>query len=218
MPRIGRAKIRHHTSAVSLPRTDAQQGFSADAIITEEPAVVPHPVHTLVEQERPKSKKGLFLPPQPADTISGKAPHPYFIPSKSHLRRQKRKARNLAGGLGSLGTALEGVIPDEDLKPAQVVGVKEEKRVKTKEERDEERRVWLEKEKEKGKIGSGKGKTLREKKRKNIIQESSKRIPAVMKHPAFQQNPWAAIREHVGNTIAQKRSFGEREMIMVYIF
>lgn len=100
---------------------------------------------------------------------TGKAPHPYFIPSKSHLRRQKRKARNLAGGLGSLETALEGVLPDEDLKPAQVVALKEEKRVKTKEEREEERRARLEKEKEKRKIGSGKGKTLGEKKRKNIV-------------------------------------------------
>lgn len=36
-PRIGRAKIRHHTSAVSLPRPDVQQGSSADAEITEEP-------------------------------------------------------------------------------------------------------------------------------------------------------------------------------------
>lgn len=61
------------------------------------------------------------------------------------------------------------MLPGEDFKPAQVVGIMEEKRVKTKEERDEERRVRLEKEKEKGKIGSGKGKTLGEKKRKNIV-------------------------------------------------
>lgn len=64
---------------------------------------------------------------------------------------------------------MEGVLPAEDFKPAQVVGIKEEKRVKTKEERDEERRVRLEKEKEKGKIGGGKGKTLGEKKRKNVV-------------------------------------------------
>lgn len=173
-------------------------------MISNELTVVTQPAPILVEQERPKGKKGIILPSQPADTIAGKAPHPYFVPSKSHLRRQKRKARSLAGGLGSLESALEGVLPDEDFKPAQVVDIKEEKRIKTKEERDEERRVRLEKEKEKGKIGSGKGKTLREKKRKSIVQESSRRIPAVMKHPAFQQNPWAAIREHVGNTIAQK--------------
>lgn len=61
------------------------------------------------------------------------------------------------------------MLPDEDFKPAQVVDIKEEKRIKTKEERDEERRVRLEKEKEKGKIGSGKGKTLGEKKRKSIV-------------------------------------------------
>ncbi|KAL0247227.1 hypothetical protein I308_104262 [Cryptococcus tetragattii IND107] len=204
MPRIGRAKIRHHISAVSLPKLDAQQYSPADAMISKELTVVPQSAPILVEQERPKVKKGIILPSQPADTISGKAPHPYFVPSKSHLRRQKRKARSLAGGLGSLESALEGVLPAEDFKPAQVVGIKEEKRVKTKEERDEERRVRLEKEKEKGKIGGGKGKTLGEKKRKKIVQESSRRIPAVMKHPAFQQNPWAAIREHVGNTIAQK--------------
>ncbi|XAO26094.1 hypothetical protein I312_104928 [Cryptococcus bacillisporus CA1280] len=205
MPRIGRAKIRHHTSAATLSKLDAQQNSPADAMISKELTVVPQPAPPiLVEQERPKGKKGIILPSQPADTISGKAPHPYFVPSKSHLRRQKRKARSLAGGLGSLESALEGVLPGEDFKPAQVVGIMEEKRVKTKEERDEERRVRLEKEKEKGKIGSGKGKTLGEKKRKNIVQESSRRIPAVMKHPAFQQNPWAAIREHVGNTIAQK--------------
>jgi len=29
----------------------------------------------------------------------------------------------------------------------------------------------------------------------------SKRIPAVMKHPAFQQNAWATIRMHAANSI-----------------
>lgn len=32
----------------------------------------------------------------------------------------------------------------------------------------------------------------------------AKRIPAVMKHPAYKDNPWATIRLHASNSIATK--------------
>ncbi|ODN85461.1 hypothetical protein L198_07542 [Cryptococcus wingfieldii CBS 7118] len=203
MPRVGRAKIRHHAAAVAVQKNqsnDAPEGqpFAAPTPVTEPVAVK--------EDRTTKKLKGLKVPPEGLE--AGKAPHPYFVPSKSHLRRQKRRARDIAGGLSSLENALSSIAPEAAVPnpPASLAINKKTKKdvVKTKEQRDEERRKRLEEERERGKIGEGKGRTLGEKKRRDIIQESAKRIPAVMGHPAFKQNPWAAIREHAGNTLAQK--------------
>jgi hypothetical protein len=32
---------------------------------------------------------------------------------------------------------------------------------------------------------------------------NAQRIPAVMAHPAFKANPWATIREHASNSLAE---------------
>ncbi|WVO14398.1 hypothetical protein L204_102031 [Cryptococcus depauperatus] len=195
MPRVGRAKIRRHASAVALVKSQSE------CQTQPEPLVLETPQHSLPVESHVKTKRVLKLPPQPSSLISGKAPHPYFVPSKSHLRRQKRKARNIANGLSSLETALEGVLVEN----FPEVDGKNDTELKTKkEEMEEKRRRVLEGQKEKQKIGEGKGRTLGEKKRREIIQEGAKRIPAVMQHPTFQQNPWATIREHAGNTLAQK--------------
>ncbi|WVQ71975.1 hypothetical protein IAR50_001518 [Cryptococcus sp. DSM 104548] len=204
MPRVGRAKIRHHAAAVAVQRNQSQDASEGQPFAAPAPAAEPVAVK---EDRTTKKLKGLRVPP-PEGLETGKAPHPYFVPSKSHLRRQKRKARDIAGGLSSLENALSSIAPEAALPKAveSLAGNNKEqkKAVKTKQQRDEERRIRLEEERERGKIGEGKGRTLGEKKRRDIIQESAKRIPAVMGHPAFKQNPWAAIREHAGNTLAQK--------------
>ncbi|WWC90496.1 uncharacterized protein L201_005432 [Kwoniella dendrophila CBS 6074] len=153
------------------------------------------------------------------------APHPYLIQSKSHIRREKRKVKNLnsSTNLSSIENALESVIPnftstttsnklnankdDEDDNMNSISSRNKKSRDKKKQEEEEEEKEKKRKQiqREKGKIGEGKGKTLDEKKRRNVIQEASQRIPAVISHPAYKTNPWATIREHVGNTIATKK-------------
>ncbi|WVQ81840.1 hypothetical protein IAT38_003967 [Cryptococcus sp. DSM 104549] len=211
MPRVGRAKVRHHTSAVALPSKAKAPEPEPEPVMEEEEEEETYQPAPVEDLRKGKKQRQLKLPP-PTPGMSGQAPHPYFIPSKSHLRREKRKARNIASGLDSLESALDSVFQEEPLQ--QVISGEKgaKKRVKTKEERDEERRKALEKQVEMGKIGEGRGRTLGEKKRRQVIQESAKRIPAVMAHPAYKQNPWAAIREHVGNTVAVKdKDLGKRK-------
>ncbi|KLT41388.1 hypothetical protein CC85DRAFT_286565 [Cutaneotrichosporon oleaginosum] len=56
---------------------------------------------------------------------------------------------------------------------------------------------------EEGKIGEGSGHGLKEKARRKQISSNAQRIPAVMAHPAFKANPWATIREHAANSLAE---------------
>ncbi|WRT68537.1 uncharacterized protein IL334_005514 [Kwoniella shivajii] len=202
MPRTSRTKSRLHTSAVGLPsklKNDHHEQRDA-----QEPMI---PNSSFDEPSLPTSKAQ-----KKAEFIAAvqSAPHPYIIQSKSHLRREKRRVRsNLSTNLDSLENALESVLPESFQPPTEEeAGEGKAKKDKMKsvsrESKEEEKRKRVEMEREKGKIGEGKGRTLGEKKRRQVIQEASKRIPAVLSHPAYQSNPWAAIREHVGNTVATK--------------
>lgn len=86
--------------------------------------------------------------------------HPY---SRSHNRREKRKAKNqLAGGeLNAIATALSEAIGEEP--PTIHVDKKGREIKKDETELREERRK---REAEKGKIGEGKGRTMNETKRR----------------------------------------------------
>ncbi|KAK8854668.1 hypothetical protein IAR55_003407 [Kwoniella newhampshirensis] len=229
MPRIARSKARLHSSAV--PLSSKLKGFP-------EPDAQPDVSETITPIDAgPSSSRGSKLNPLPSRSdarlspkiekrklmsciaryaLDNTAPHPYITPSKSHLKREKRKAKSQLGtDLSSLETALAHVIPLENTTAVHSgatedregeLGGRKVRKSKEQMMRDKEeaRRRAIEREMEKGKIGEGKGRTLGEKKRREAVQEAAKRIPAVMGHPAYKQNPWAAIREHVGNTVAVK--------------
>lgn len=77
--------------------------------------------------------------------------------SKSHLKREKRKAKQqLAGGMGSVAAALVDLAPELAPEP-------EEKTPKEKKEAAEEAKRRKE---EDGKIGAGSKRTMREKQRR----------------------------------------------------
>ncbi|WVR09744.1 hypothetical protein IAU60_006820 [Kwoniella sp. DSM 27419] len=195
MPRAGKTKTRLHTSAVSLPVKLQPE--------VEQPLPIPEPLSfALDEPSTSRAQKR-------ADFIQAvqSAPHPYLLKSKSHARREKRKARSeLSTNLTSLNTALETVLP-EAVRPLEEPVKKKRNKAEEAQRREleeVERKRAAQREREKGMIGEGKGRTLGEKKRRGAIQDAAKRIPAVMAHPAYKTNPWAAIREHVGNTVAPK--------------
>ncbi|WVQ68401.1 uncharacterized protein L199_006609 [Kwoniella botswanensis] len=199
MPRAGKTKSRLHTSAVSLP----SKLRTAEVVPADIPSLA-EPPHSIIQNDEPSSSRSQQQ--KKADFIAAvqSAPHPYMIKSKSHLRREKRKVKsqNSSTNLQSLENALETILPDVD-RSEEHDGANGKMAVKGE---GEKRKV--KKDKEVKKIGEGKGRTLGEKKRRDVIQEASKRIPAVLSHPAYKSNPWAAIREHVGNTIVAKDNNG----------
>lgn len=79
--------------------------------------------------------------------------------SKSHMKREKRKAKQqLAGGMGSVAAALVDLAPELAPEPPSTGKDK-----KTKEQKAEEDRR---KKEEDGKIGAGSKRTMREKQRR----------------------------------------------------
>ncbi|ORY35504.1 ribosome biogenesis protein SLX9-domain-containing protein [Naematelia encephala] len=193
MPRASRAKAARHAAAVKLPsklstvlpenENEFNQGLFPDSTVQE------HERHDVVVPEASTSRHRRLFLPQPEPVLPS---HPY---SRSHNRREKRKAKQqLAGGeLHSVAAALSialGEDPSQLPTPTSAV------------QKQEARRKAEEKRLEDSKIKEGKGRTLSEKARRAQIKLESKRIPAVMKHPEFQKNPWAAIRLHAGNSVA----------------
>ncbi|WVF67543.1 hypothetical protein IAT40_002299 [Kwoniella sp. CBS 6097] len=209
MPRASKTKTRLHTAAVSVPSK-----YKLKGIAEPEPLELPIPEPLSFALDEPSTSRSQ----KRADFVAAvqSAPHPYLVQSKSHLRREKRKARSEASStnLISLETALDEVIPqvesqfDEPPNTGKKVKGAGARQGQSQEEKAEAKRLLQQKLKEKGMIGEGKGRTLGEKKRRGIIQEGAKRMPAVMAHPAYKSNPWAAIREHAGNTIATKHEHG----------
>nr|XP_019006629.1 uncharacterized protein I203_00221 [Kwoniella mangroviensis CBS 8507]OCF70090.1 hypothetical protein I203_00221 [Kwoniella mangroviensis CBS 8507] len=199
LPRTGKTKSKLHTSAVSLP----SKLRTTEVVPADIPSIA-EAFNSIIRHDEPSTSRSQQQ--KKADFIAAvqSAPHPYMIKSKSHLRREKRKVKTLnsSTNLQSLENALETILPDVDRSEEHdgtngkmaVNGEGEKRKVK--------------KDKEVKKIGEGKGRTLGEKKRRDVIQEASKRIPAVLSHPAYKSNPWAAIREHVGNTIVAKDKNG----------
>ncbi|KAL7422495.1 hypothetical protein Q5752_003143 [Cryptotrichosporon argae] len=206
MPRVTRLKNTRHAAAVPLKRTLAADEAtasaldSADVSVDEAPAPAhPHPF-ARPKRERPERA----LKPAPAAAVAAASAsasgsshvvdptrlHPY---SRSHRKRENRKRRGeLAGGLGGVRRALDAVThapgAGEGARGASGAGGASTDKVAG--ARD-------------GKIGEGKGKTLSEHARRKQIASNAKRIPAVMKHPAFAANPWATIRLHASNTLVK---------------
>ncbi|KAK4687014.1 hypothetical protein P7C73_g3096, partial [Tremellales sp. Uapishka_1] len=140
-----------------------------------------------------KSKK---IKPPASSLVPHLPLHPY---SRSHIKREKKKAKEqLTGGeLHSIAVGLSEALGEveEEEKPIRIKTAEERRREKEEEQRRKE---------EAGKIGQGGKRTLSEKKRREQIKTQGKRIPIIMKHPAFKTNPWETIRLHASNSIAFK--------------
>ncbi|KAJ9111552.1 hypothetical protein QFC20_002525 [Naganishia adeliensis] len=141
--------------------------------------------------------------------------HPY---SRSHMRRLKRKEReDLSGGsLSAVQEALLGTLETDEANSAEV-----DPMVPEDEDVDEDADVVGKKKRRRGKgkktevqvtnggftmIGQGKGKTLKPKQRQQEIQLARARMGAVIANPVFKANPFAAIREHAGNTLIKHKT------------
>ncbi|BEJ11622.1 hypothetical protein CspHIS471_0200820 [Cutaneotrichosporon sp. HIS471] len=196
MPRATKTSSRRHESAVALPK----RAFAAPTA-TEKVLPGANPFATIAEPAPSKpAKEPVFY----GSIAAGAAAHPY---SRSHFRREKRKAKSavaLGGGLGSVALALGEVAGDEPVDKVEKGKAKSKKEVMEDvvRRREEEARRKA----EEGKIGEGAGHGLKEKARRKQISANAQRIPAVMAHPAFKANPWATIREHASNSLAEAQA------------
>ncbi|KAJ7181776.1 ribosome biogenesis protein SLX9-domain-containing protein [Mycena crocata] len=113
--------------------------------------------------------------------------------SKSHARRQKRKAKEqLGSGLDDIQLALAAVDDDaadeppenlDDEAPSQPV----QKKVKPKP----------------GQIGEGKGAPLSKTQRQRALKMEKLRHPLILANAEFSSNPFQTIRTHAQNTLLQ---------------
>ncbi|KAL0579111.1 hypothetical protein V5O48_002894 [Marasmius crinis-equi] len=115
--------------------------------------------------------------------------------SKSHVRRMKRKAREqIAGGLDDMQVALNSLDGAEADPP------------KPSDEGDKEEPTQPTKTTSKtkpGQIGEGKGATLSNQKRKQVLQAERLRHPLILQNPQFSSNPFQTIRTHAQNTLVK---------------
>ncbi|KAJ6519937.1 ribosome biogenesis protein SLX9-domain-containing protein [Mycena sanguinolenta] len=116
--------------------------------------------------------------------------------SKSHERRQKRKAKEqLAGGdLDAIQMALAAV--DDEAEAPELL--------QPQDAMEDEAKVKQKKQKPKpGQIGEGKGATLTKAQRKRVLEMEKLRHPLILANPEFSTNPFQTIRTHAQNTLLQ---------------
>ncbi|KAJ7110101.1 ribosome biogenesis protein SLX9-domain-containing protein [Mycena epipterygia] len=116
--------------------------------------------------------------------------------SKSHARRQKRKAKEqIGGGLDEIQLALAAVddddsaeVPEESAGPtADEEAPQQQKKIKPKP----------------GQIGEGKGAPLSKAQRQRALQMEKLRHPLILANAEFSSNPFQTIRTHAQNTLLQ---------------
>ncbi|KAK1927268.1 hypothetical protein DB88DRAFT_477422 [Papiliotrema laurentii] len=201
MPRASRTKASKHSAAVQLPSKRSfavPEGQVVGSIIPEASEAGPSKEIGPSDVSFSKLKKGK-LPATVPEVIS---PHPY---SRSHVRREKRKAKqHLAGGdLGHLSTALSEVMGDA-APPSPPP-------TKNKLGQHPKPTVVKKKGEDRGKIGEGRGRTMSEHARRKQIALEAKRIPAIVQHPAYKASPWSTIRLHASNSLATVPPVGSKK-------
>ncbi|KAJ9121518.1 hypothetical protein QFC22_002136 [Naganishia vaughanmartiniae] len=143
--------------------------------------------------------------------------HPY---SRSHMRRIKRKAKEDLSG-GSLAAVQEALLDTLVTEDNDMAAEGQEKEEMDDADYDEVEHLGRRKRKRGKKaatggaqapvvsnagftmIGEGKGRTLKPKQRQQEIVKARARVGAVIANPIFKSNPFAAIREHAGNTLVK---------------
>ncbi|KAJ7487716.1 ribosome biogenesis protein SLX9-domain-containing protein [Mycena galericulata] len=115
--------------------------------------------------------------------------------SKSHARRQKRKAREqLGGGLDDMQLALAAVDDDADEVPQESAGDLSA---------DEPQPAPKKAKPKPGQIGEGKGAPLSKAQRQRALQMEKLRHPLILANAEFASNPFQTIRTHAQNTLLQ---------------
>ncbi|KXN89921.1 hypothetical protein AN958_04925 [Leucoagaricus sp. SymC.cos] len=126
--------------------------------------------------------------------------------SKSHTRREKRKAKEqlAGGGLNEIQAILSTITVDED--EADVAGFSSEGTSRGKDSNSMETDQRQEKTRRNSehkvrKIGEGKSAPLSQKQRKRILQAEQFRQPFIRSNSEYAKNPFATIRTHAQNTL-----------------
>ncbi|WOO76714.1 uncharacterized protein LOC62_01G000337 [Vanrija pseudolonga] len=183
-------------------RTKATRRHGAAAPLTKRALVADGAVEHVLPGSNPAAEIPDLAPSKPEPTskpfhgaVLAGAAAPY---SKSHARREKRKAaQQLGSGLGSVAAALFEAAGEVPVPTAPVATSRGKKRAEVVEVPPQ-----LRKREADGKIGEGSAKTMGERRRRKQISAAAQRIPAVMAHPSFKASPWATIREHAANSLA----------------
>ncbi|KAM6498213.1 Ribosome biogenesis protein SLX9 domain containing protein [Amanita muscaria] len=188
MPKVSRKRTELHTSSVKLQSVQDNavehvnigeaSDVSGNDILHALSAPKPHaPVVT--KKERQQLKREAFLQKLSAELS------PY---SKSHARRQKRKAKEeIAGGLNDLKVVITELEPDNQPDTGDEDGSSTNPKTSLKP----------------GKIGEGKHLPLSVGQRKRALKLEQMRQPLVLSDPAFASNPFQAIRTHAQNTLVK---------------
>ncbi|KAJ3570249.1 hypothetical protein NP233_g4521 [Leucocoprinus birnbaumii] len=159
----------------------------------------PAPQDALTKKDKQMIKRETFL------HKLGVLKTPY---SKSHARREKRKAKEqLAGsGLNEIQAILSTIAADED--EAAAAGQSDESANKRNNddsnsmETDQQAGKARSKTQQKArKIGEGKSVPLSKNQRKRALQTEMFRQPLIRSNPEFAKNPFATIRTHAQNTL-----------------
>lgn len=158
----GRAKL--HAKAAKLSKQKSQADELVDATATSEITAVASNSDTKGKKRATFHEQVVKTPSMPfATSLASGTPHPYLQISKSSRKRLNRRNReHLSGGsLTAVGEALGELIDtptnEKDLEDAETHGSNESKKRKKKSTEDG------------GKIGQGKGRTLKEKQRKEQV-------------------------------------------------
>ncbi|KAJ7169991.1 ribosome biogenesis protein SLX9-domain-containing protein [Mycena filopes] len=199
MPKDRRKRVGGHDPSVKLPskRQFAVQDNAVEHIeiggAAEQPAsdllramdAEPQTL-TLKKKEKQMMKREALL--QRLESTHS----PY---SKSHERRQKRRAKEQLGtGLDDIQLALAEVdddaAADEPLESEALVA----------DEAEPKRKKATPKP---GQIGQGKGTTLSKAQRQRALQMEKLRHPLILANAEFSSNPFQTIRTHAQNTLLQ---------------
>ncbi|KAJ7103413.1 ribosome biogenesis protein SLX9-domain-containing protein [Mycena belliarum] len=141
-----------------------------------------HPTATLKKKEKQQLKREALL----QRLESNHSPY-----SKSHARREKRKAKEqLGSGLDSMQLALATVEDDGADAPQEPIS----------EDADAEPKQKKAKPKP-GQIGEGKGATLSKAQRQRALRMEKLRHPLILANSEFASNPFQTIRTHAQNTL-----------------
>jgi len=125
-----------------------------------------------------------------AQKLQAQAPKAASAAASSSLKQKRRRQKN-AGALGAVA-GMQGSL--EELIAASEARVQE--------------RVAKNNEEEEAKSSK---KSLSSKRRQEMVAEESAHLRDVLSHPAFQANPFAALQEHLANTVGQPSEKEERK-------
>ncbi|XP_006454427.1 hypothetical protein AGABI2DRAFT_61007, partial [Agaricus bisporus var. bisporus H97] len=209
LPKERRSRtVVHESSAKIHKRTFAVQDNAVEHVEIGSAADVPAddilasldaraaPQEVLTKKEKQTQKREAFLQKLGASRL------PY---SKSHERRQKRKAKEqLVGDLNEMQTILSTIAAAED--NASDEPVKTHGKDPNLMDADQKPEVKSKPQNRGAKIGEGKAAPLSKNQRQRALQLERFRQPLIRSNPEFANNPFQTIRTHAQNTLIKHRT------------